>query len=221
MLRYQIVTFQDFFYLSSAVELALLAIRERPESDDHETNRYAACVIGSTTCSVSFLECTINGLYTDAASHERPTKFHKSLASVWGEAFDRLPILAKYQLALTLAGRDTFRTDREPYQSAAALIELRNAIAHPKEIMGSNKNQQRLERHLRGRYKFGPQEEHRSEFFPGRCLTADCAVWSARVAGKFAVDFKRRLPPTAYFFGGRETEVHEILSKLDGSKPKS
>jgi hypothetical protein len=211
---FEIVTSQDYFYLDSSVELAALASEEEQKSEPQQRRR-TACVVGAITCSTSFIECTINGLYQYAQSPARQTKFHKALASVWSEAFERLPILAKYQLALTLARQDIFSTGDEPYQSTNALIELRNAIAHPKEIWGSHRNQQRLERCLNGRYKFGPQQAHCKEFFPDRCLTADCAVWAAKSAARFTIDFKRRLPPTAYIFGPTNSIEHAILKRLN------
>ena len=213
-LTYEIVTFRDYFYLQSAVELALLAVVEESRGGESHQGPRAACVIGAVICSAAFLECTINGLYEDAKRHTRRTNFHKALTSVWGEAFERLPILAKYQLALTLARKDIFQTGSEPYQSAEAVIELRNAIAHPKEILESKKNQQKLENRLRGRYKFGVEREHRKEFFPDRCLSADCAKWATSAAVQFVDEFKRRLPPTAYFFGSRDHLASAVLSKL-------
>jgi hypothetical protein len=73
-----------------------------------------------------------------------------SLASVWSDAVDRQPILAKYQIALALAKREPFDTGTEPYQSAQALIELRNAIAHPKELTESERQQKNLEKNYTG-----------------------------------------------------------------------
>jgi len=214
-LSYNIFTLQDYFYMNSAVELAALALEEESRAGVSNEKRHAACVIGAVVCSAAFLECTINGLYEGAKSPARYTKFHKALTSVWSDAFERLPILAKYQLALTLARSDLFKTGEDPYQSAEAVIELRNAIAHPKEIVESKKNQQKLEKRLRGRYKFGPQSEHHEEFFPDRCLTADCAIWSAKMTIRFSMEFKRRLPPTAYFFGRQDSFDRALLSKLD------
>jgi hypothetical protein len=214
----EIVTSQDYFYLSSGVELALLAVEEEQKSKPEQT-RHTACVVGAITCSTSFIECTINGLYQYAQSPIRRTKFHNALASVWSEAFERLPILAKYQLALTLARRDIFPISKEPYQSAGALIELRNAIAHPKEIRSSPRNQQKLERSLNGKYKFGPQRQYYKEFFPDRCLSAACALWAVKSAALFTLDFKRRLPPTAYIFGYNWAAEHASLKNISKIAP--
>lgn len=211
----EIITFQDYFYLNSAVELAELAAAEASKPGPLLEKRHSACVIGAVVCSTAFLECTVNGLYEDSKSFSRPTKFHKALSSVWSDAFERLPVLSKYQVALTLAKCDIFRIGEEPYQSAEALIELRNAIAHPKEILGSQKNQQRLEKRLHERYTFASPREHRKEFFPERCLSAYCATWATRAAINFAMEFKRKLPPTAYFFGAQHGLTPTMLKRLD------
>jgi hypothetical protein len=101
------------------------------------------CVLGAITCSVSFLECCINGLYHYAAG--RRTEPHKALSAVWREGGDRQPTLAKYQIALGLAGTRVFSAGSDPYQSVALLIALRNGIAHPKELIGTTE-QDKLEK---------------------------------------------------------------------------
>jgi hypothetical protein len=211
-MRFELMTLQDRFYLGSALDLAALSLEEQRRANDSRRSRHEACVVGAITCSVSFLECSINGLYEYAKDHHRPTKFHKALASVWSEAFDRLPVLSKYQIALTLARREPLRSDAEPYQSADAVIELRNAIAHPKELMGDRKRLRRFEQKLRGKYAFGPKRDHVSEFFPGRCLTADCSMWAVIAVARFFSEFSGRLPPTAYMSDPR-THVEGILKE--------
>src|SRR5215467_7924400 len=91
------VTIQDVFFLTSAVELAAITVEEPRQELVNVASRHKACVVGAIVCSVSFLECSINGLYEDAAHHSRKTTFHKALSSVWGNKFEQLPILEKYQ----------------------------------------------------------------------------------------------------------------------------
>jgi hypothetical protein len=154
----------------------------------------------------------VNGLYDDAIHGSRKTRFQRALESVWSEGFDRQPTLAKCQITLALARREAFGTDSEPLQSAHALIELRNAIAHPKEMIGSDKQQRGLENALRGKYRFGPKRERVDEFFPDRCLTPDCALWAVVTSARFFLEFRRRLPSTAYVFC-RERSVAAILEQ--------
>jgi hypothetical protein len=197
----RLVTNQDLFFLSSALDLARLASSlPRPsDAETDKTDRSQACVLGSVVCSVSFLECSINGLYDYAQRPARTTKLLRALASVWSDAVDRQPILAKYQIALALAKREPFDTGTEPYQSAQALIELRNAIAHPKELTESERQQKNLEKKLHGKYTFNSRRPLYKGFFPDRCLSADCAFWAVQSTARLVLEFKRKMPPTAYW----------------------
>ena len=60
---------------------------------------------------------------------------------MWEEGFERQSTLGKYQIALALGKAELFSAGNEPYQSAHALIALRNAIAHPKRIIANEKEQ--------------------------------------------------------------------------------
>lgn len=95
----------------------------------------------------------------------------------------------------------------DPYQSALALIELRNAIAHPKELTESERQQKKLEARLRGMYTFNPRRQYYKEFFPDRCLSADCAFWAVHSAGRLVLEFRRRMPRTAFWL----SPVHSSL----------
>jgi hypothetical protein len=164
-------------------------------------------------CSTSFLECGINGLYDYAHSPSRGTKLHRALLSVWSEGFDRQPVLAKYQIALAVARRTQFATGTEPYQSVASLIDLRNAIAHPKELIETEPQRHRLEVRLNGKYTLNPARQDRREFLPDRCLSSDCGLWAVETAAQFFLDFEQRMPRTAYpvsFAGAIKAWLREV-----------
>jgi len=145
-MEYWVVTLQELFYLRAGLDLALQSLKRAAGAELAGSDPRRACVLGAVMCSVSFLECSINGLYDYARRPARGTKLHQALASVWGEGFDRQPLLAKYQIALALAQRDAFKTNSDPYQSVSALVDLRNAIAHPKELQESETQQRKLGR---------------------------------------------------------------------------
>lgn len=145
----------------------------------------------------------------------RATKLLRALASVWkNEAFDRQPVMAKYQIALALAKREPFDVGAKPYQQATALIELRNAIAHPKELTESERQQKRLEARLRGMYEFSPRQQDCGEFFPNRCLSADCALWAVQSAATLVLDFRRKMPSTAYWLSPSLSSVQDWLEEV-------
>jgi len=108
--------------------------------------------------------------------------------------------LSKYQIALALAKREAFKAGSEPYQGALALVELRNAIAHPKELIESDRQQKKLEARLRGMYTLNPKRTYHSDFFPYLCLTPDCAFWAVESAAGLFLEFKQRMPATTYLF---------------------
>ena len=142
-----------------------------------------------------FLELVINTLYGDQPSRLKRTNLGKRLAQLWDEGIDRQPTLSKYQIALALAGKPPFRVSAEPYQSVKCLIDLRNALAHPKSTFGSHA-EDRLEHVLRGRYKFREQTSGHT-FFPYACLTPYCALWALKSAATFVIDFYKALPPAS------------------------
>ena len=225
---YRRARLHNFFYLSSAYELTRLSAVDGLNSDQK-----IACVLGAIAASVAFLECSVNGLYEHAANKfGRMTSYRRLLGSVFHEKmrFAYLPWLTKYQVALALAHKPTFKIAEEPYQSAELLNHLRNELIHPKEIFpglgkpfGSEVAKSMLEKKLQGRFKFNPKrapegegEEVGDEFIPQRCLTPSCAAWAVRTAAEFYGEFENRIPPTAYFLyvSGNARLILKELKKL-------
>ena len=196
----RIVTPRDNFYLDSALQLAFSAYREDAEANQTDSRQVQACVIGTIACACSFLEVAINSVFEGDYRSYRKTKYSDALDSVWSEGFDRQPTLAKYQIALALARVNTFSRGIEPYQSADALIALRNTISHPKKITSSDQEQEKIERILKGKYEFGKLPSELHEFFPSACLVPACAAWAVFSAVTFFKEFNHRLPASARSF---------------------
>lgn len=215
MLR--IRTLQDVFYLNSAFDLALLSEQLQHEDGTGGTAGRTACVVGAVTCAVSFLECSINGLYEYAKQLSRPTKFHKALRDVWDEKADHLPMFSKYHIAIAFAGAEMFHRGSEPFQSADALVTLRNYIAHPKELMSGETSQEKLRKRLIRKFKFNPQGKLKGDFFPRECLSTDCAMWAVETAARFFLDFERRLPRKAYLLSSQGA-ASSLLSRAKASR---
>ena len=75
-------TLQNIFYLDAAAELARLAVRG--SKGRRKTGYVIPCVVGAVTASVAFLECSVNGLYSHAASRMgRKTNYRRLLVSVY------------------------------------------------------------------------------------------------------------------------------------------
>jgi hypothetical protein len=188
-MSFKIFTMMNHFYLGAGLRLAQVAAEEPTGGQPY--------VVGAITCAVSFLEISINSLFEEGVVRSsRKTKFRAALADVWSEAFDRQPTLAKYQIALALARVEGFATNREPYQSAEALITLRNFLAHPKNVFWNEKEEERLLKKLKGKFSFrlsGPDHA----FFPDACFSPECGRWAILTAARFVQAFDQKLPPSA------------------------
>jgi hypothetical protein len=158
--------------------------------------------IGAVVMAVSALEASINELYLEAVdrnTHALGALKAEQIAQleVLWESVDRKNILAKYQLVLAVCGKERFGRGAEPYQSADALIELRNAVVHFKpEWDGGLAEHARLERRLARKFPdcvLASRASGRMGWFPERCLGVGCANWSASSVQEFSLEFCRRL----------------------------
>jgi len=110
-MEYWIRTQQDLFFLSSAVDLPRLAYSLSPLANE-ETDSRQACVLGAVICSVSFVECSINGLYDYAHQPSRNTKLHRALASVWSDGLIASPSCPSIRLHSPLLSEKLSKRDR-------------------------------------------------------------------------------------------------------------
>jgi hypothetical protein len=153
-------------------------------------------VIAAVLNSSTFLEAMINELFTDAADghgHEKDGYIAplsagavRLMAEWWretDEGFDRT--LTKYQLLLAFAGHEKLDRGAEPFQSAALLLRLRNAIVHYRPETIYSDEPHRLEVHLSGRFAANGLIAGGSNWWPNRALGAGAARWSYTVAQEF------------------------------------
>jgi hypothetical protein len=148
--------------------------------------------------SVAALEAAINEFYLEVQdkSHIGVGEVTADQCVVMGELWeeiDQFSILKKYELALAFCGRDKLDRGAEPFQSAAALIDLRNALVHFKPEWDHS-----LDRHLllheRLKNKFADcalslRAEGKMLWFPHACMGLGCANWAVESARRFANHF--------------------------------
>jgi hypothetical protein len=106
-------------------------------------NHHRAYVVGAILTSVASLEARINEFYLDATDNLLGSILDVGqqalLAELWKPLDEKkVPILQKYQIALTAIGRGKFDTSRGPYQDVALLIGLRNMLVHFKPEWDNN-----------------------------------------------------------------------------------
>ena len=154
-----------------------------------------ACAVGALINSVSFLEATINEVFADCAektsAHGQLPPNSALLGEMWNLGVPRTAsysVLEKYQMALTLSGKEQLPDGVDPLQSVDALIFARNYLIHfePEFVLsvgaGEKDKPQRILSRLRGRFALNALAPVGSLFFPDRALGAGSAQWSVRTA---------------------------------------
>jgi hypothetical protein len=196
-----------------AVQFLVGAARFAEESKQLEQSRspnsldrHREYIVAAIVMAHMSLEATINQYYLDAVDAVGSGAYHgiyekagpevpQLMARVWPVLEKhKLPIIDKYQTALTLIGRQKLDSSREPYQSVWALIALRNALTHWKPEWESDQEVNKtLARKLRGKFPENPFATKSSTFFPTKCLSAGCAKWSVNSVYSFVDQFAKCL----------------------------
>jgi hypothetical protein len=176
--------------------------------------RHRALVTGSIFASVAFLEACINELFASArypnleVGGKLPLEERERMVSM-GDYLETLPTLERFQAALTLLRRTVFDKGRSPYQDAALLVKLRNALVHykPRWRPGGSEaftsaEESKLTKALAEK-KFAPHPftGPGNPFFPDQCLGHACTAWAWQSALSFSDEFFARVgvpPPYAH-----------------------
>jgi hypothetical protein len=102
------------------------------------------------------------------------------------EFIDNQSALLRFDLILHLLRKPAFNKGVNPYQSAALVIRLRNELVHYKSRWGAEMESSKLQVALQGLgHKAPPFTDSSMNFFPHRCLSADCAAWALASAVSF------------------------------------
>jgi hypothetical protein len=109
-------------------------------------------------------------------------KFLSGLA----EVIDQQDVLSRYQLILYLLKKPPLPRGTEPYQGAVLLVRLRNELVHYKSRWGAQMTTSKLFASLEAKRHSAPPFTHPTmNFFPHRCLSADCGSWAVVTAVAF------------------------------------
>ncbi len=161
--------------------------------------------MGAVIFAVAALEAAINELCSDASEGNlynlRPVDetVIKRIGAMWIAGVPRTAsysVVEKYAIVLQLADRQGFDTGAEPWQSAAELAKLRNALVHyePEWVpMAVVQEKHKFERALQGKFAPNPLAPPENPYYPDKILGHGCAEWSVRSAITFAGEFATRL----------------------------
>jgi len=87
--------------------------------------------------------------------------------------------LSRYELLLYLLRKPALPRGADPYQSAALVVRLRNELVHYKSRWRAEMPSAKLFAALEGRrHRPPPFTAANMNFFPHRCLSADCGAWA-------------------------------------------
>jgi hypothetical protein len=164
-----------------------------------------AYVTGAVLASVAFLEATINEFLAGAAdsipggADELPPSLTALLGDMWKLPLPRMPMLEKFQLALTVARKQPFDKGAQPYQDVHLLIALRNQLVHyqPSIVITYSAIDPSavVQPKIAGKFARNP-------LFPSDVESLDkylghgCARWAALSSLAFADEFYRRMSVT-------------------------
>jgi hypothetical protein len=194
----------SFSHIKAAAHFAKLSYEIEDKYDDSKDSselfdEHRSYVIGSIITAVGYLEATINELFTYVEYISRSNEWSPDVTQKMNEEWDKersLQLIIKYERALCIVKSESFNRGAEPYQSAASLISLRNALIHYKpEWIGTGESyNQTLNEKLRKKLenkikKLNPMTREGSLFFPHRCLGYGCAKWAVESSLNFSNEF--------------------------------
>ncbi len=162
---------------------------------------HRSCVTGAVLCAASALEAKINEVFLDGIDKNphtfkvRDERAMEVMAEFWPELENkRYSTLRKYQIALAIFGKPTFKAGAPLYQAVDDLMQLRNALVHFKpEWTTESGEHHKLEARLIRKFTANPFAPKAAEFFPRRCLSHGCAAWAVDSVLAFIDEFENRL----------------------------
>jgi hypothetical protein len=161
--------------------------------------QHQAYASSAVLSSAAFLEAAINSFIPDANTNKFPMEAFNAqtgivLSNLW-PFMEKRRMLDKFQIALAVTCRPMFDTGQQPYQDAALLVHLRNALVHFKpEWDDELRDHLKIEKQLRKKFPLNPLADDLDIlFFPKHCLGHGCAQWSVNTAELFITEFYRRM----------------------------
>lgn len=180
-------------------------------------------VIGVIISCVNFLEANINEMFCDAVDGSHNDRLKpltsesiKIMGNMW-DYIERESILNKYEIALKLAGKESFNKGSEPYQSVNLLIKLRNELVHYKtktvesSSFGSDKkdNIEKKYSNLFANSLF--TKTSANPYFPDKCLGYGCARWALNSVVNFTDFYYENIGIKPYYEHIRdEIDIDEL-----------
>lgn len=155
-------------------------------------NEIISFTIGAIFLSVAALEANANEIFADALDNfiSLGSYDHSFLSNVWELSKEKLSILEKYALLLSMKGIENFGRNVKTYQNISLLIKSRNALVHFKpEWQHKQIEHKKIGLNLKGKFLLSPFiVDKNAPIFPTRCMTFGFAEWAVLSSIKFVKD---------------------------------
>ena len=116
------------------------------------------------------------------------------------DVIDDQNTISRFELILHLLRKASLDRGAEPFQSAALVVRLRNELVHYKSRWGAQMESSKLYAAIESlRHKPPPFTHPSMNFFPHRCLSADCGAWVLSSVVSFLEHFYTALGVTSRF----------------------
>lgn len=196
-------TFTEQFLLASAIFTRKAKGIERqfgssfliPDDARCEHRAYVSSAIMQCTAAIEAEthEICVHGPGDYLGDDHKDNSAHKILLPI-ADQVDDLPVLERYDLILKSLGKPPLDKGKNPYQSARLLVRLRNMLVHYKSTWESEMSEEKLFKGLQSlAHKAPPFTTDRMNYFPHRCLSADCGAWALATTVEFLDDIYQRL----------------------------
>jgi hypothetical protein len=212
-----IVKSRFYFSMQHIQSAALFARRSGQIENKYDGNfsnellaEYWADITASIFVAVSFLEATINELFTDATEEhgEYPKSLDSSTKALMAEAWKKKKprisyygVLERFDIALTLAQKPPFERSKL-VTDVGLVVQLRNKLVHYKPQWVSDETtissipdtEKELFEGLRGKFPTSPLwNGNNYSFFPNKCLSYGCAKWVVESSIAYADNFYAKI----------------------------
>lgn len=180
------------------------------EWGDPQVGEHLQAVTSAVIYSAIFLEALVSEWFTDAAERDPGPGGGRlqglearsiELMKGWWDATEGRGVspLERHQMALLFAGRPQMDKGSQPYQSAKALLELRNEVIHFRPHTITMGPDGKLVAKLRQYIEPNQMLPEPELYWPYGLLSASCAGWATDSALAFAREICERLGLEPYF----------------------
>lgn len=193
------------YHLNSAIQFSQKAFKIEQTYRTQEIipenihTSHMSYVSTSIISSVTALESSINEFLVDLKERYGNKAFEKNShvetimdtfeifnhENMFESLFSKqIPVISKYKILSLFIQKKDLLTQLQ-VEDINYLVKLRNALIHFTPEWDNALNRHRnIEKSLKNRFSLNPLRSNASTFFPYKCLSSSCSLWSYRVSKK-------------------------------------